>query len=142
LGEHERITLVHKREEVERDQHLLLSPHYCTNIFNFVHSVILIPKMPNGESRENELGDDQQGRETSMGDLSGGEQLGSRDSVRSRTSHPATMTSCVPHSGGSMAFRWMRAEFNGESISRHPPLPRSASELFGSIYHYLCIGSF
>jgi hypothetical protein len=66
--------------------------------------VILIPKMPNGESRENELGDDQQGRETSMGDLSGGEQLGSRDSVRSRTSQPATMTSCVPHSGDQWPF--------------------------------------
>jgi hypothetical protein len=39
--------------------------------------VILIPKMPNEESRENELGDDQQGREmTRMRDLSGGEQLG------------------------------------------------------------------
>ena len=96
------------------DQQLLPPPQYCTNIFNFVHSLILIPKMPNGESRGNELGDDQQGRETIMGDLSGGEQMGSRDSVRSRTPLPATMTSCVPHSGGSVAFRWMRAEFNGE----------------------------
>jgi hypothetical protein len=79
------------------DQKQLPPPRYCTNIFNFVHSVILIPKMPNGESRGNELGDDQQERETIMGDLSGGEQLGSRDTVRSRTSLPATLTTCVPH---------------------------------------------
>ena len=85
--------------------------------------MILIPKMPNGESRENELGDDQQERETNMGDLSGGEQLGSRDTVRSRTSHPATLTPCVPHSGGSMAFRWLRVEVNGEPnlTSSFPP---------------------
>jgi hypothetical protein len=59
------------------DQQILLSPHYFTNIFNFFHSVILIPKMPNVDSKENVLGDDQQGRETSRRDLSGGEQLGS-----------------------------------------------------------------
>ena len=90
--------------------------------------MILIPKMPNGESRGNELGDDQQGRETKMEDLSGGEQLGSRDSVRSRTSHPAMMTSCVPHSRGSVAFRWMRAEFNGE--------PNLTSSFSPTLYAY------
>ena len=87
--------------------------------------MILIPKMPNGESRENELGDDQQEQETNMGDLSGGEQLGSRDTVRSRTSHPATLTTCFLHSGGSMAFRWSRVEFNGEptlALSSPPTL--------------------
>ena len=84
--------------------------------------MILIHKMPNGESRENELGDGQQEKETNMVDLSGGEQLGSRDTVRSRTPHPATMTTCVPHSGGSMAFRWLRVEFNGE-----PSLASSSS---------------
>jgi hypothetical protein len=71
------------------------------------------------------LGDDQQEQETNMGDLSGGEQLGSRDTVRSRTSHPATLTTCVPHSGGSMAFRWLRVEFNGEpnlALSSPPTL--------------------
>ena len=52
--------------------------------------MILIPKMPNGESRGNELGDDQQEQETNMGDLSGGEQMGSRDTVRSRTPFSAT----------------------------------------------------
>ena len=86
------------------DQYLQHPPHYCTNIFNFVHSVILIPKMPNGESRGNELGDDQQEQVTNMGDLSGGEQLGSRDTVKSRTSHPVMLTPFVPRSGGSWPF--------------------------------------
>ena len=110
------------------DQQLLTPPRYCTNIFNFVHSVILKPKIPNGESRGNELGDDQQEQETNMGDLSGGEQLGIRDTVRSRSSHPATLTSCVPHSGGSMAFRWLRVEFNGE--------PNLASSFSPTLYAY------
>jgi hypothetical protein len=90
--------------------------------------VILIPKMPNEESGENELGDGQQERETIMGDLSGGEQMGSRDTVRSRTSLPATLTTCVPHSGGSMAFRWLRVEFNGE--------PNLASSFSPTLYAY------
>ena len=110
------------------DQQQLPPPRYCTNIFNFFHSVILKPKMPNGESKGNELGDDQQEQETNMGDLSGGEQLGSRDTVRSRTSHPATLTTCVPHSGGSMAFRWLRVEFNGE--------PNLASSFSPTLYAY------
>jgi hypothetical protein len=42
--------------------------------------------MLNIELRENELGDDQQGKETRIKDLSGGEKIGSRDSVKSRTS--------------------------------------------------------
>jgi hypothetical protein len=80
--------------------------------------VILIPKMPNGESRGNELGNDQQERETKMGDLSGGEQLGSKDSVRSRTSHPATMTFCVPHSGSSNGLSVVESRVQRRITSR------------------------
>jgi hypothetical protein len=43
--------LIKKRSE--RYQHLLVSPLYFIYIFNFVRSVIPIPKMANEKSREN-----------------------------------------------------------------------------------------